>query len=46
VLPTGVKDVNGQQLDLRRENSWLLKIGEVSERTSGNGYSHPHPLLN
>ena len=22
-------DVNGQQLDTRRENSWLLKLGEV-----------------
>jgi len=22
------------------------RVWEVSERTSGNGYSHPHPLLN
>jgi hypothetical protein len=29
-LPTGVYDVNGQQLDTRRENSWLLKLGEVA----------------
>jgi len=28
-LPEGVYDVNGQQLDTRRENSWLLKLGEV-----------------
>ena len=30
VLPEGVYDVNGQQLDTRRENSWLLKLGEVA----------------
>ena len=29
-LPEGVYDVNGQQLDTRRENSWLLKLGEVA----------------
>ena len=29
-LPAGVYDVNGQQLDTRRENSWLLKLGEVA----------------
>ena len=22
------------------------RVWEVIERTSGNGYSHPHPLLN
>ena len=30
VLPPGVSDINGQQLDLRTSNSWLLKIEEVS----------------
>ncbi|EEC48246.1 predicted protein [Phaeodactylum tricornutum CCAP 1055/1] len=30
VLPPGVSDVNGQQLDLRTTNSWLLKMEEVS----------------
>jgi NAD(P)-dependent dehydrogenase (short-subunit alcohol dehydrogenase family) len=30
VLPEGIYDVNGQQLDTRRENSWLLKLGEVA----------------
>ena len=30
VLPRGATDVNGQQLDLRRTNSWLLKMDEVS----------------
>eukprot|EP00814_Leptocylindrus_danicus_P015921 CAMPEP_0116021700 /NCGR_PEP_ID=MMETSP0321-20121206/10549_1 /TAXON_ID=163516 /ORGANISM="Leptocylindrus danicus var. danicus, Strain B650" /LENGTH=645 /DNA_ID=CAMNT_0003492633 /DNA_START=47 /DNA_END=1981 /DNA_ORIENTATION=+ len=30
VLPKGLSDVNGQQLDLRKHNSWLLKIGDVS----------------
>ena len=30
VLPAGVYDVNGQQLDTRRENSWLLKLGDVA----------------
>jgi NAD(P)-dependent dehydrogenase (short-subunit alcohol dehydrogenase family) len=30
VLPEGVYDVNGQQLDTRRENSWLLKLGEIA----------------
>lgn len=30
VLPPGVSDVNGQQLDLRKTNSWLLKMEEVS----------------
>ena len=28
--PRQVYDVNGQQLDTRRENSWLLKLGEVA----------------
>eukprot|EP01050_Picozoa_sp_SAG11_P008771 SAG11_NODE_788_length_7169_cov_1.889109_4_plen_214_part_00 len=28
-LPAGAYDVNGQQLDLRRVNSWLLKLGEI-----------------
>jgi NAD(P)-dependent dehydrogenase (short-subunit alcohol dehydrogenase family) len=30
VLPPGLSDVNGQQLDLRTTNSWLLKMEEVS----------------
>lgn len=30
VLPPGVSDINGQQLDLRHTNSWLLKMEEVS----------------
>ena len=30
VLPPGLSDVNGQQLDLRSSNSWLLKMEEVS----------------
>jgi hypothetical protein len=30
VLPPGVTDINGQQLDLRTSNSWLLKMEEVS----------------
>ena len=30
VLPVGMRDVNGQQLDLRSHNSWLLKMEEVS----------------
>jgi len=30
VLPEGLKDINGQQLDLRRRNSWLLKMEEVT----------------
>ena len=29
-FPVGATDVNGQQLDLRRVNSWRLKVGEVS----------------
>ena len=29
-FPLGVRDVNGQQLDTRRTNSWLLKLGDVS----------------
>ncbi|GMH79250.1 hypothetical protein TL16_g09485 [Triparma laevis f. inornata] len=28
-LPTGLTDINGQQLDLSKTNSWLLKLGEV-----------------
>ncbi|GMH89309.1 hypothetical protein TrST_g950 [Triparma strigata] len=28
-MPTGLTDVNGQQLDLSKTNSWLLKLGEV-----------------
>ena len=30
VLPKGATDINGQQLDLRTTNSWLLKMDEVS----------------
>jgi hypothetical protein len=30
VLPPGVTDINGQQLDLRKSNSWLLKMEQVS----------------
>jgi NAD(P)-dependent dehydrogenase (short-subunit alcohol dehydrogenase family) len=30
VLPKGVTDINGQPLDLRTSNSWLLKMEEVS----------------
>jgi NAD(P)-dependent dehydrogenase (short-subunit alcohol dehydrogenase family) len=30
VLPPGVTDINNQQLDLRKTNSWLLKMEEVS----------------
>jgi len=30
ILPPGITDVNGQQLDLRKTNSWLLKMEEVS----------------
>ena len=29
VMPSGRVDVNGQQLDLRRENSWILKMDQV-----------------
>jgi len=29
-LPAGLSDVNGQQLDLRTENSWRLKMEQVS----------------
>lgn len=30
VLPPGLNDINGQQLDLRTQNSWLLKMDSVS----------------
>ena len=30
VLPPGVTDINGQQLDLRKTNSWLLRMEEVT----------------
>jgi NAD(P)-dependent dehydrogenase (short-subunit alcohol dehydrogenase family) len=30
ILPPGISDINGQQLDLRHTNSWLLKLEEVS----------------
>ncbi|RLN48081.1 hypothetical protein BBJ28_00003051 [Nothophytophthora sp. Chile5] len=29
-FPEGLVDVNGQQVDLRSRNSWLLRIGEVA----------------
>ena len=29
-FPVGVRDVNGQQLDTRTSNSWLLKLQDVS----------------
>ena len=30
LLPAGALDVNGQQVDLRSSNSWVLKMSEVS----------------
>ena len=30
ILPPGMSDINGHQLDLRSQNSWLLKMEEVS----------------
>lgn len=30
ILPPGMSDINGHQLDLRSRNSWLLKMDEVS----------------
>ena len=30
VMPQGLSDINGQQLDLRSHNSWLLKMDQVS----------------
>ena len=30
VLPPGITDINGHQLDLRTTNSWILKMEEVS----------------
>ena len=30
VMPSGLVDINGQQLDLRTTNSWLLKMDQVS----------------
>jgi len=30
IMPPGLSDINGQQLDLRSHNSWLLKMGQVS----------------
>jgi NAD(P)-dependent dehydrogenase (short-subunit alcohol dehydrogenase family) len=30
VMPRGLSDINGQQLDLRSNNSWLLKMDQVS----------------
>ena len=30
VLPAGLSDINGHQVDLRKTNSWLLKMDQVS----------------
>ena len=30
VLPKGLSDINNQQLDLRKTNSWLLKMDQIS----------------
>jgi NAD(P)-dependent dehydrogenase (short-subunit alcohol dehydrogenase family) len=30
ILPMGFTDINGQQIDLRKTNSWLLKLDQVS----------------
>ncbi len=30
LFPTGIKDINSQQVDLRRHNSWLLTLEDVS----------------
>ena len=29
-FPKGMLDINNQQIDLRSENSWLLRLGQVS----------------
>jgi hypothetical protein len=34
VAGPGVVDVNGQQLDLRKTNSWLLKLGTLTDPSS------------
>ena len=31
ILPPGLSDINGHQLDLRKTNSWLLKMDEIPE---------------
>ena len=30
VMPPGLSDINGHQIDLRTTNSWLLKMDQVS----------------
>ena len=44
-LPEQVFDINGQQLDLRRRNSWKLGLGEVSSVEAAEVRSHPSLLL-
>jgi hypothetical protein len=40
LLPSGASDVNGQQLDLRRVNSWLLKVHQVCVCVCARARSH------
>ena len=40
-FPVGVRDVNGQQLDTRATNSWLLKVHEVSTSEAAEARSSP-----
>eukprot|EP00979_Chaetoceros_neogracilis_P010620 scaffold2527_cov224-Chaetoceros_neogracile.AAC.3 len=30
ILPQGLSDINGHQIDMRKSNSWLLKLDQVS----------------
>ena len=40
-FPVGVRDVNGQQLDTRTTNSWLLKVHEVSTPEAAEARRRP-----
>eukprot|EP00961_Rhodomonas_salina_P202032 2724881-Rhodomonas_salina.3 len=42
LFPAGEKDVEGQQLDLRRVNSWLLRLPEV---WTNSGFAPVYPEL-
>ena len=55
-MPSGQRDVHGQQLDVRSSNSWLLKLGEVETPEAAEVFcintlapfiinSHLRPLL-
>jgi hypothetical protein len=45
VMPSGLSDINGQQLDLRKTNSWLLKMDQVSTPEIMEWYAFTYAVI-